>query len=114
MIRKWQMLNVVIHPIAQVVAHTRRDPLRAVAITQTQYSGAQPKREKKKRRPDQLHRLSLHESLVDHILNNARDEKVESSEDQQHQQRRQYLPEIWLEENLCSKEMFHSGVWRIP
>jgi hypothetical protein len=97
------MLDMVVHPITQVIAHTRCNPFGAIAIPQTQYSGAQPKREQKKRRLDELPRLTLHESLIDHILNNAWNEKVKAGEDQQHEQSRRDLPEIWLEENLCAK-----------
>src|ERR1044071_8259200 len=98
-----QILNVIIHAVAQVITYARRDPLRPIAVTQIQERGAQSKSQEKERRADEVELLTARQSIVNHGADNARHHEAESGEDQQHQECQQDLPKIWLEEDSYSK-----------
>ena len=99
MIGEGQVLDVVIHAVAQVIANPRRDPLGKIAVAQIQDGGGKPKSQEKKRRLDQVSCFAARQPMVDHRLDNARYNEVESCKGQQHKQSRQYVPEIWLEKD---------------
>src|SRR5215208_1589203 len=91
-----QVLDMIIHTIAQVIAHLCRNPLGEVTVAQSQYGRAKPKCQKEKSRTDQVNRLTARQTFIDHRLDDTRHDQVESGDREQYEQCRQYLPEIWF------------------
>src|SRR5437868_616979 len=103
MISEWQVLDVVIHAVAQVVTHARCDPLRPVAVAEIQQGGEQSKPKKQESRADEVKPLTAYQTIVNDRTDNARHNQAECCEDQQNEQSRHDLPEIWLQKNSYSK-----------
>jgi len=114
MIRERQVLDMVVHPISQIVTHARRGPFRTIAVNQIQNRGGKPKSEEQKRRLDQGTGFTLHQSLVDHSLNDTRHKQVEPGEEQQGEQGPQDLPIIRFQKGSRPKKVVHGGLVRIP
>ena len=89
-----QVLNVIVHAVAQVVAHMRRHPLRGITVAQAQQRRDKPKSEQKKRRADEVGRVAAQESVIDHRLDHPGDDQIQPGDEQQHQQACKDLPRV--------------------
>ncbi len=103
MIGEWQILDMVIHPVAKIVPHVGRDPLGEVAIGKRQHSRDQPERQQDQSRPDKVARFATDQALVDHGADNARHDQAKSCQGQQQKQGRQCLPEIGLQKSTYAE-----------
>jgi hypothetical protein len=109
-----QLLDVVVHAVAQVIADPHGDPLGQIAVSQVQYCGGKPKSEEEKRRANEVIHFAAHKSIVDHGADDARHDQAESGQSQQQEHGRQDLPHVWFEKDAYSEEVFHRREARIP
>ena len=70
--RKGEMLDVVIQPVANVIADMSADPFRDVTLKAIQGSGQQTETQQQQSRADQHARTTVGDALVDHLLDDAR------------------------------------------
>lgn len=66
------MLDVIVQPVADVVAEMSTDPLGDVTLETVQDGGQQAQAKQKQRRTDQHTGLPAGNTLVDHLLDDTR------------------------------------------
>jgi len=92
-----QVLDAVVHGIAQVVAHVRPDPFGQVALAQVQDGRARADANQDQRRADQECGCPGFQALVNHALDDLRHHQRETGHAQQDEHVEHELPEIWFE-----------------
>ncbi|MBV6467017.1 MAG: hypothetical protein PGMFKBFP_02349 [Anaerolineales bacterium] len=109
-IGKGQVLDAVVHRVAQVVADVRGHPLGQIPLKEVEDRGRQAKTEQEQRRVDEVARLAFEQALVHDAFQDVRDDERQSRDYQKDEQVEQDLPEIGFEIRAEFEERFHGFV----
>ena len=91
---KWQVLDAVIHGIAQIVAHVRADPLDQVALSQVQNRCASAKADEDQRRANEKGGRTGFQAPVDDTLDDLWHNQSQAGHAQEQQDVEGNLPEV--------------------
>src|SRR5271157_2185798 len=104
-----QVLDAVVHAVAQVVTHVSGNPLGEVALDKVQGGGQEADAEQEQSRMDQESGRAGFEAVVDHALDDQRHDQRQTGGREQEGQVEGELAEIRVEEGTQTKKIFHGG-----
>jgi len=105
-----QMLDTVVHGVAEVVADAGRGPLGDVVLDQIEDGDRQPQSQQQQRRPGKIPCLALHQSVVDHLLQDARHDERQPRDGQERQEGEDNREGVGPDEGAQPEEMFHRRI----
>ena len=102
-----QVLDAVVHGVAEVVPDAGRGPLGEIVLDQIEQGNGKPQPEQKKRRAGQIPDLALQQPVVDHSLQDARNEERQPRDGKESEDVGGNLQGVRFDKGAQTKQVFH-------
>ena len=102
-----QVVDAVVHGVAEVIPDVGRSPLGEIALGKIEQGNSNPQPEQEKRRAGQIPDLAVEQPVVDHSLQDPRNDKRQPRDGKEGEEIGGNVPEVRFDEDAQAKQVFH-------